>query len=344
MAERLGRGNAFRRYARLSRKFKTALFLIAASWNIDHALQAGGGRSPIRAPRSRPVSGANEKLGRGTNKGRTAMKATRRGPIASAAIRLGTAALVAAAPAMSRAQEMLKGVDLSQPAYSASDFSREEIVTALKSRKDNAAPLDFSGKSLNGADLSGLDLSNVNFRAARMVRTRLSGARLDHAILDQAWLLEADLTGASLIGAHVFAAQLQRAKADGADFSRARITADLTGASLRGAKFIEANLSADMKNQSMGLMRAVLSSAVAEGANFTAADLMNADLRFLHAAGADFSGAGLQGANAAGADFTGARWDGVKADGLDLDSAQVDAAAAQDALKDAANLDRARIK
>lgn len=132
-------------------------------------------------------------------------------------------------------------------------------------------------------------------------------------------------------------------RADGADFSRARVAGDLTGASLRGAKFIEANLSADMKNQSMGLMRAVLSTAVAEGANFTAADMMSADLRYLHAAGADFSGAALQGADAAGADFTGARWDGVKAQGLDLDSAQIDVAA-QGALRDARNLDRAQVK
>ena len=59
---------------------------------------------------------------------------------------------------------------------------------------------------------------------------------------------------------------MQRMRADGADFSRARIAGDLSGASLRGAKFVEADMSADMKNQSMGLMRAVLASAVAEGA------------------------------------------------------------------------------
>jgi uncharacterized protein YjbI with pentapeptide repeats len=251
-------------------------------------------------------------------------------------------ASIGAASTPAFAQDMLRGVDLTQPAYSTSDYSREAIVAALKTRKPGA-PLDFSGKSLNGLDLSGLDLSYVNFRAARLVKARLSGAKLDHAILDQAWLLEADLTGASLIGAHVFATQLQRIRADGADFSRARIAGDLTGASLRGAKFIEADLSADMKNQSMGLMRAVLATAIAEGANFTAADLMSADLRYLHAAGADFSGARLQGADAAGADFTGASWDGAKAEGLDLDSAQLDASA-KDALKGAKDIDRARFK
>ncbi len=255
---------------------------------------------------------------------------------------LAALAYVLSAQAPASAQDMLRGVDLSLPAYSRSDFSREDIVAALKSQSQGA-PLDLSGASLNGVDLSGLDLSHVNLRAARLVKTRLVGAKLDGAILDQTWLLEADLTGASLIGAHLFAAQMQRARADGADFSRARIAGDLTGASLRGAKFIESNMSADMKNQSMGLMRAVLASAIAEGADFTRADLMSADLRYLHAAGADFSGASLQGADAAGADFTGAKWEGAKVQGLDLDSARIDADAAA-LLKDAKGLGAARTK
>ena len=258
----------------------------------------------------------------------------------SRAAALGLAFALALAPALG--QDMLRGVDLTLPAYSRSDYSREEIVALLKAQKPDA-PLDLSGKSLNGADLSGLDFSHVNLRAARLVKTRLSGAKLDGAILDQAWMLEADLTGASLVGAHLFSAQLQRARADGADFSRARIAGDLTGASLRGAKFREANMAADMKNQSMGLMRAVLASAIAEGADFTAADLMSADLRYMHAAGADFSGASLQGADAAGADFTGAKWDGAKVSGLDLNSARIDDDAAP-LLKDAKGLRPARAK
>jgi len=49
--------------------------------------------------------------------------------------------------------------------------------------------------------------------------------------------------GASLVGAHVFATQLQRIRADGADF-RARESLAISLAQLRGAKFIEADLSA----------------------------------------------------------------------------------------------------
>ncbi len=62
-------------------------------------------------------------------------------------------------------------------------------------------------------------------------------------------------------GANLFASQMLRARLDGADLSGARVAADLTGASLVGASIAGANLGADMRNQSMGLMRAVLKSA-----------------------------------------------------------------------------------
>jgi uncharacterized protein YjbI with pentapeptide repeats len=234
------------------------------------------------------------------------------------------------------AQDMLQGVDLSQPAYSQSEMTRAEIEAALK-----AGTRDFSGKSLNGLDLSGLDLSGANFRAARLNKARLAGSKLDGAILDQAWLMHADLSGASLKGAHAFAAQMQHIRADKADFSGARLAGDLSGASLKGAIFDGADLSADMKNQSMGLMRAVMRSAQLDGARFHKTNLMSADLRFIHAAGADFADANLMNADAAGADFTGAIFTGAMTKDLDLDSAQIDKAAAA-ILAPAQHLDRAR--
>lgn len=253
--------------------------------------------------------------------------------IAAAVLAVGLGASGASA-------DMLQGVDLDQPAYSQAELSRTDLEAALKARAPGAAP-DLSGRSLNGLDLSGLDLSGVNFRAARLNKARLAGARLDGAILDQVWLIEADLTGASLKGAHAFAAQMQRMRADGADFSRARVAGDLTGASLRGAVFDHADLGADMKNQSMGLMRAVLRSATLEGARFSSANLMSADLRFARAAGVDFSRANLANADAAGADLTGAIFTDAATKGLDLDSARIDASAAA-WLGDANHLDRAQ--
>jgi uncharacterized protein YjbI with pentapeptide repeats len=54
---------------------------------------------------------------------------------------------------------------------------------------------------------------------------------------------------------------MRKARFNDADLSGARITADLAGAQLIGAKLTGANLGADMTNQSMGLMRALLPSA-----------------------------------------------------------------------------------
>jgi uncharacterized protein YjbI with pentapeptide repeats len=251
---------------------------------------------------------------------------------------VGVTLILFAAPL--QAQDMLQGVDLAQPAYSQAELSRVDIEKAIAGRPAGAI-LDFSGKSLNGLDLSQLDLSGANFRAARLNHANLRGARLDGAILDQAWLIEANLSGASLKGVHAFAAQMQRMKADSADFSQARLAGDLGGASLKGAIFDGADLAADMKNQSMGLMRAVLRSTQLQGARFHGANLTSADLRFARAAGADFAGATLINADAAGADFTGAQWRDARTDGLDLDSAHIDADAIEH-LSTAQHLDRAQ--
>jgi uncharacterized protein YjbI with pentapeptide repeats len=60
---------------------------------------------------------------------------------------------------------------------------------------------------------------------------------------------------------------MSRARLDGADLSKPRVAADLTSASLVGASIADAQLGADMHNQLMGLMRAVLKSANLERLN-----------------------------------------------------------------------------
>ena len=239
-------------------------------------------------------------------------------------------------------QDMLHGVDLEQPAYSQAEITRADIEKAIIDHS-TGAPLDFSGKSLNGLDLSGLNLSGGNFYAARLNKTDLKNANLEGANLDQAWLIEANLTNASLKGAHAFATQMQRIRADKANFSSIRLTADLTGASLRGTIFNEADLSADMKNQSMGLMRAILRSTRLEGASFKKAKLMSVDLRFAHAEHVNFTEANLSDANASGADFSGAVWKDSRVTNLDLDSALIDPDSFS-ALQNALHLDRVQRK
>jgi hypothetical protein len=162
--------------------------------------------------------------------------------------------------AVAAAQDMMRHVDLTSPERTTAETTRADVEAKILAAKPT--PVDLTGKKLSGLDLSGLDLSHGLLRAARLNKTKLAGPKLDGAILDQAWLLEADLSQATLKGASMFAAQIQRARIDGADLSGARIAADLTGASLVGASLIGADLGADMKNQSMGLMHAVLRSTI----------------------------------------------------------------------------------
>ena len=59
----------------------------------------------------------------------------------------------------------------------------------------------------------------------------------------------------------MFQAQLPRARLDRADLSGARMTATFDRAALEGAKLIGVDGAPDMRNQSMGLMRAIFRSA-----------------------------------------------------------------------------------
>ena len=108
-----------------------------------------------------------------------------------------------------------------------------------------------------------------------------------------------------------------------ADLTRARIVADLTDADASGARFDGADLAADMRNQSMGLMRTVLRSATADGASFRDARAGRMDAEFTSFRGADLSGADFSMAKLAGTDLTGARVEGLILRGADVQSARL---------------------
>jgi uncharacterized protein YjbI with pentapeptide repeats len=226
------------------------------------------------------------------------------------------------------------------------DLTAEQVRAALAD-SGPGRPLDLSDKSLENLDLSGLDfrganLARANLYGAKLDSADLTGANLSGANLNLAWIMrakfvKANLSRASLKGLVVSSGlEISLAEAPtftGADFSEASIQARLSRFDLRGANFSNARMGADMRNQSMGLMRTDLSGASLEEANFAGADLGRALLRFARLAGANFTGAKLVGADLSGADLTGANL-------ADADLTEADLGGA--ILKDVRGFDRAR--
>lgn len=233
------------------------------------------------------------------------------------------------------AQGMMDHVDLTSPKMSSSDLSRTDIEAMIAT----GAPVDLQDKSLNGIDLSGLDLTGADLRWARLNRANLQNAKLDGAKLDLAWAIEVNLAGASLVGANLFQTQLLRASMQGVDLSGARIVADMSNAQLEQAVFTDADMAADMKNQSMGLMRTILRSAKLQGADFRGAKLGRADMEFAQLMGADLRDADFMGAELGGANLTEAKVAGLNLDNADLDSTTLKELQGRDEI---VGLDRAR--
>jgi hypothetical protein len=113
------------------------------------------------------------------------------------------------------------------------------------------------------------------------------------------WLEERD-EAADLRGAMMFSIQLQGANLKGANLSGARLIGDLGRVNLEQAVLKGTDGAADMKNQSMGLMRANIVSAKLRGADLSGSDFSRADFSF-----SDLSGVNLAGATLVGAAFSG---------------------------------------
>ena len=170
---------------------------------------------------------------------------------------LSAGLFVCAMPGAATAQGVLRFLDLQSGRF----FTKAEIDAsrdrsgACFCRSGDAGLTSRAGASM-ASTCRGWIFGVPTSRRRASIRANLAGANLGGVTLDQAWALDADLTGASLRGASLFATQLMGAKLDGADLSDARITGDLSRASMRQARLDRADLSADMRNQSMGLLRA----------------------------------------------------------------------------------------
>src|SRR5436190_1137978 len=97
------------------------------------------------------------------------------------------------------------------------------------------------------------------------------------------------------------------------NLSGARLIGDLRRANLERAVLAKVDGAADMKNQSMGLMRANILSANLRGADLSGSDFSRADFSF-----SDLSGANLAGAKLSGAEFSGTDMRGANLAGADL--------------------------
>jgi uncharacterized protein YjbI with pentapeptide repeats len=185
--------------------------------------------------------------------------------------------------------------------------------------------LDFSNADLSGADLSGADL-----RGAKLVGSRLVGAKLPGAKLNLAWIMGADFSHADLSGADletlVVSAGLQTLPQEaasfiGANLSGAKLTARFNLDDMRGANLSHVRASADVRNQSMGLIRTEFSQANLTDANFQGAGLARVNFAFAKLSRANFSGADLSGADLTGADLTDADLTGANTTGTDFSNA-----------------------
>ncbi|HSY85978.1 MAG TPA: pentapeptide repeat-containing protein [Verrucomicrobiae bacterium] len=228
----------------------------------------------------------------------------------------------------------------------AADMTREQVSDALAHATADQ-PADFAGKSLEKLDLTklnftGAKLAGANLFGANLMDADFTGADLSGATLDLAWLMRTNFTRANLTHASiqgpVVAMGMETSAAQApilpeADLSGARIVARLNWANMQGAKFVDARMGADMKNQSMGLMRVDMSSANLAGADFTGADLFHASMRFTKLMGANLAGARLALADLSGADLTGADLTGADVSDADFTQAVLTGAKGLDQMK-----------
>jgi uncharacterized protein YjbI with pentapeptide repeats len=114
-----------------------------------------------------------------------------------------------------QAGDMLDGLDLTTPAMTEAEVTREE----LEDRLDTATPNQPA--DLTSMRLSGLDLSGIDFKGAVMRDARLNNANLNRVDFGFASLRNTNLSGADLTFANLGGADLTGAKINGANFDQA---------------------------------------------------------------------------------------------------------------------------
>ena len=221
------------------------------------------------------------------------------------------------------------------------DFTRDEVQSMLATASVTSRPT-FAGRSLAGldlhdldfsaVDLSNADLSDADLRRVKLVGAKLVGAKLPRAKLNFAWIIRADFSHADLsdavletlvVSAGMETRPEEAARFVGANLSGAKVTARFSLDDMHGANLSRLQASADMRNQSMGLIRTDFSRANLADANFEGAALAHVNFEFAKLQRANFSGADLSDADLAGADLTDANFSGAKTTGASFASASL---------------------
>lgn len=175
--------------------------------------------------------------------------------------------------------------------------------------------------SARGADLSAVDFRGANLRGVNFKGANLAAANLSNAILDVGVASRANMTGARFRDASLYGVVFIEADLSGADLSGALLVGNLGKANLHGARLENLRAGANMKNQSMGLIRLIITYARLDGAVLKNADLSVCDGRFASFAGADLEGANLTDCDLRAADFTGANLVGANFGGAKINGA-----------------------
>jgi len=133
-------------------------------------------------------------------------------------------------------------------------LTREQVIAALAKGSASARPICIQ-EPLRAGSVR-YRFKGANLAAAVLNRSNLASANLSRCNLTVSFAEGTNLTNANLQGAMMFSMQLQGANLRGANLSGARLIGDLRRANLEQAVLAKVDGAADMKNQSMGLMRA----------------------------------------------------------------------------------------
>lgn len=215
----------------------------------------------------------------------------------------------------------------------AAGITAKQIAELLFRHNVANGALDLAGQDLSFLDLAGLDFKMANLAGAKLYgadlsKSSLKGANLERVTLDRASIPGVDFSGANLAGATLLSvaahATPENNPADAPVFENANLrgahlAARLDGTNFRNADLTDARLGQLVATWGSWRPRAILNGADFSGATLVRADLSKAVLQFTHFNGADLTRANLANCDLTKADLSGANLSGADVSGADFD-------------------------